>query len=372
MSHGDITPANVLVDRRGEVHLIDFSLQGSAVDLAERRSATPAYAPPEWFYGGPAEGSLADAYAVGIILFELLTGEFAFPSARQGVTVNDRTPLDPGPVAPRLLRELIRRLTAPDPRQRMTVRGSLAQLAQLAQLAAPLDGLPLATTAVDPTLPNRGTPSDSPPRQLGRFVVLRRLGAGGMGAVYLAYDPELRREVAVKVLHAEAGSPQDRARLRREAQAMARLSHPNIVGIHDVTDIGTSMFLAMEYVEGKTLAELLGERPRPTWRMVLDLFLAAGRGLAAAHRTGIVHRDFKPANVLVGPDGIVKVTDFGLARHAVDELADEPSDGPATDRLSERAVGLAERAREGFAAAGPRWDDERAEVVRWLQARSRR
>ncbi len=158
-----------------------------------------------------------------------------------------------------------------------------------------------------------------PGAHLGRYVILERVGTGGMGHVYAAYDPELHRKVAVKVLRPERLGALDwveaSARLQREAQAIARLSHPHVVTVHDVGLLGDEVFIAMEYVEGHTLDAWLRESPRP-WRQVLALLRDAGRGLAAAHAAGLVHRDFKPGNVLVGRDGRVRVTDFGLARSA--------------------------------------------------------
>ena len=130
---------------------------------------------------------------------------------------------------------------------------------------------------------------------IGRYLVIERLGAGGMGVVYAAYDPELDRKVAVKLLRSEiAGDPElGRARLIREAQAMAKLAHPNVVGVHDVGTFGDQVFVAMEFVQGRTLADWQGADDRG-WRETFDMFLQAGRGLIAAHAAGIVHRDFKP------------------------------------------------------------------------------
>jgi tetratricopeptide (TPR) repeat protein/tRNA A-37 threonylcarbamoyl transferase component Bud32 len=150
---------------------------------------------------------------------------------------------------------------------------------------------------------------------LSRYVVLERIGFGAMGVVYAAYDPELDRQVALKLLRPEGRHVEElRLRLLREAQALARLSHPHVVAVHDVGMCGDGVFLALELVDGTTLADWLKE-PRP-WREVLRIFLDAGQGLAAAHAAGLVHRDFKPANVLVGRDGRARVTDFGLARPA--------------------------------------------------------
>jgi predicted Ser/Thr protein kinase len=148
---------------------------------------------------------------------------------------------------------------------------------------------------------------------IGRFLLVDVAGAGGMGVVYRAYDPELDRKVALKALRRSASSEELRARIQREAKAMARLSHPNVVTVHDVLVDGDEVYVAMEYVDGKPLSVWLREKPR-TWREVLAVFVDAGRGLAAAHTAGIVHRDFKPSNVLVGDDGRARVTDFGLAR----------------------------------------------------------
>jgi len=154
---------------------------------------------------------------------------------------------------------------------------------------------------------------------VGRYLVLAPLGAGGMGIVYAAFDPELDRKVALKLLRAASASDIDvsigRSRLLREAQALARLSHPNVVAIHDVGTIGDRVWLAIEYIDGQTLGEWLRHKPR-SWREVLAVLLDAGRGLAAAHAASLVHRDLKPDNIMIGADGRVRVMDFGLARAA--------------------------------------------------------
>ncbi len=154
---------------------------------------------------------------------------------------------------------------------------------------------------------------------VGRFTVLGEIGGGGMGVVYAAYDPELDRKIAIKLMRPVASDSvsvsEGRARLLREGQAMARLSHPNVIAVHDVGTFGEQVFIAMEHVDGSTLAEWLSLKKR-TWREIVSIFVQAGQGLAAAHAAGILHRDFKPDNVLVGDDGRVRVLDFGLARAA--------------------------------------------------------
>ncbi|AKJ05408.1 serine/threonine protein kinase [Archangium gephyra] len=152
---------------------------------------------------------------------------------------------------------------------------------------------------------------------VGRYLVLERSGEGAMGVVYAAYDPELDRKVALKLLRPSGDTSevaeQRRARLQREARSLARLSHPHVVAVFDVGTRGEQVFIAMEWVDGVTLRQWLAERPRD-WREVLEVLRRAGEGLAAAHATGLIHRDFKPDNVLVGRDGRVRVSDFGLAR----------------------------------------------------------
>ena len=157
--------------------------------------------------------------------------------------------------------------------------------------------------------------------QIGRYQIVRPIGAGGMGVVYEARDLELHRSVALKMLRPSGDAAVLRERLLGEARAMAKLSHPNVLAVHDVGTLNDGVFLAMELVEGQTLTGWLAQRRR-RWQEVLEIFLAAARGLAAAHAKGIVHRDFKPDNVLVGNDGRARVTDFGLAR-----IAAEPLDG---------------------------------------------
>ncbi|GJM09171.1 MAG: hypothetical protein DHS20C11_14470 [Lysobacteraceae bacterium] len=148
--------------------------------------------------------------------------------------------------------------------------------------------------------------------KLGRFLILDAVGQGGSGAVYSAYDPKLDRKVAIKVL--PRGSREDALRLAREARSLAQLSHPNVLAVFEVDEDQGVSYLVTELVTGSDLAQWL--KSAHPWAEVLELFMDAGEGLQAAHAVGLVHRDFKPANVLIGDDGRVRVADFGLARPA--------------------------------------------------------
>ncbi|MFO0636004.1 MAG: serine/threonine-protein kinase [Nannocystaceae bacterium] len=169
------------------------------------------------------------------------------------------------------------------------------------------------------------------PVLLGRYVVLRHLGSGGMGDVVAAYDPQLDRKVAVKLLRGRGDADAAaHARLLREAQAMARLSHPNVIAVHDVGTHGGRVFVAMELVDGVTLRQWTSEPHGVDATMAV--LSAIARGVAAAHGAGVIHRDLKPDNVMVGDDGRVRVMDFGLAR-PVAEPATEPGRSDAEDEV---------------------------------------
>ncbi|QRN93861.1 tetratricopeptide repeat protein [Archangium violaceum] len=206
-----------------------------------------------------------------------------------------------------------------------------------------------ASSLPEPLSPGEPGAELAPGATLSRYVVLERIGQGSMGVVYAARDPELERRVAIKVLRPEGRQVEElRRRLLREAQALARLSDPHVVAVHDVGTCGDGIFVAMDLVEGTTLAEWL-RQPR-SWREVLHVFVEAGRGLVAAHRAGLVHRDFKPANVLVGRDGRVRVTDFGLAC-SVDQS--EASGEAASSRESLPVEEEAELTRTGALLGTP-------------------
>jgi serine/threonine protein kinase len=248
------------------------------------------------------------------------------PSAKSGRTLKCAAPasLPQGCIAENTLGELVEgRLGEPK------VADVNAHLAQCSDCRA------LVETAQQSSAGDRasdGTRLDAGAR-VGRYVILELVGAGAMGAVYAAHDPDLDRRVALKLLRPGSCDEELRARLLREAKAMARLSHAHVITVHDVGTYGAQLFVAMELVGGGTLRAWLA-RERRSWRETLDVVVRAGRGLACAHDAGLVHRDFKPDNVLVGADGRVRVTDFGLARAVrEDALERAAAEAPRQDAL---------------------------------------
>ncbi|MEM7152067.1 MAG: serine/threonine-protein kinase [Myxococcota bacterium] len=180
-----------------------------------------------------------------------------------------------------------------------------------------------------------------PTARLGRYHIIDRIGAGGMGVVYRARDPELSRDVALKLLlRSNSHSDTARARLRQEAQALAEVSHPNVVQVYDVGEDDASLFISMELIKGIDLRQWLEAGAKP-WAEVVAMFLATGRGLQAAHERGLVHRDFKPANVLLGEDGRPRVVDFGLA-YVTENTGTQPVDTDPTSSGPRSGGGLTE------------------------------
>jgi tetratricopeptide (TPR) repeat protein/predicted Ser/Thr protein kinase len=212
------------------------------------------------------------------------------------------------------------------------------------------------TLAGELAAPSTGRPPDprellvdqAGPLRLGHHVLLHELGHGGMGVVYAAYDEKLDRKVAIKLLRTRESAMLQR-RLAREAQAMARLSHPNVVQVYEIGEWQQLAFLVMEFVDGQTLRAWLAEAPRAR-ADVLAAFVAAGRGLAAAHAQGLVHRDFKPDNVMIRRDGRAMVMDFGLARG--NESSDLESSGESIELSIDRSSELSVRLTQAGALTG--------------------
>src|SRR4051812_22679989 len=170
-------------------------------------------------------------------------------------------------------------------------------------------------------------PEWRPPDEFEEYRLVRLLGRGTMGEVYLAHDSLLDRPVAVKFVQA-ARDPVARARFFNEARAIARLQHPNVVAIYRIAEVAGHPYLVSEYVRGRPLDQL--DRPAPS-RQVVEIALDLARGLAAAHRCGVLHRDVKPANAILTEDGCAKLLDFGLAA-----VVDDPAGGEATRGIAEQ------------------------------------
>ncbi|MDC0719962.1 serine/threonine-protein kinase [Nannocystis bainbridge] len=222
--------------------------------------------------------------------------------------------------------------------------GSGARLARVRVLLSPSRPMP------DLELLARAGEASTLSRRVGRFILLQRIGTGAMGVVYAAYDDRLDRKVAIKVLRPQEPKHSARAQLRllREAQAMARLAHPNVVGVHEVGTEGTDVYVAMEFIRGVTVQAWLADKSR-TWQEVVDVFVQAGRGLAAAHAVGLVHRDFKPSNVMIGEDGRARVLDFGLCQTGEDASGEHTR---STGSLSRDRNAVSEKVTQGGEVVG--------------------
>jgi predicted Ser/Thr protein kinase len=230
--------------------------------------------------------------------------------------------------------------------ERVEMDAHIAECARCRSHILALDGTQQDDPRMTPTLAaTSGTAPSAPGNaptlpsgaMLGRYRIERVIGAGGMGVVYRAFDPKLGRAIALKVVRTVDGSASDaHTRLIREARAMAKISHPNVIAVHDTGDVDDEVFIAMELVVGSNLADWEKARPHP-WRDLVGVYLQAARGLAAAHSVGLVHRDFKPHNVLVGDDERVRVLDFGIAR-SLDETDAPRTSRAAISRASQMAI----------------------------------
>ncbi len=236
----------------------------------------------------------------------------------------DTVAKEAGPAVPRV------HLSDTEPLHEARIPG-VEQTDESALLSRPPPGLgPPPKDCVDPIMRDQVLSALLPDLQIqrhtiDRFPILGRLGAGGMGVVYSGYDEELGRRIAIKLVRSPDAEHADvyAKRLLREARVMAKLAHPNVVQVHQAGRSEDGTFIAMEFIQGQTLKDWLGASEKRSWRDVVDTFVQAGRGLAAAHAAGIVHRDFKPANAMIDDGGAVKVLDFGLAR---DGSPREPTD----------------------------------------------
>ncbi len=329
--HRDVKSENILFAEDGSLKVTDFGLAKMQLDqsLTEEGSVlgTPAYMAPEQFQGHQTD-HLADVYSFGVLLYELAAARLPFDTyheaALQYDVVNTRPPAlrDIRQDLPAALEHLVDRMLEKDPVRRP---------ASMSEVVAELHGLgerfrSSSSDAAEDSYRQPGR-TVSVGDMLGHYRLESLVGEGGMGSVYKATDTNLDRSVAIKVLHPHAVvNPQRKRRFIQEAKTASALNHPNIVTIHNIGEDSGTLYIAMEFVAGRTLAQLLAQGAIPL-RAAMNLAIEIADALAAAHAAGIVHRDLKPANVIVDGDGNVKLVDFGLAK--LIEFDDSAVDGEA-------------------------------------------
>jgi TOMM system kinase/cyclase fusion protein len=337
--HRDVKPANIILGAGGRAILVDFGIARVAdqtrLTQAGNVMGTAAYMAPEQFLGAVADAR-SDVWSLGVVLYEMVTGSQPFRGVpdRQLAAEILRRDVEPmvrrRPGVPAELDRVAARALARRPADRYQRAGELGDalrcLAAAGVLAAAdgeetvveISGAP--TSAAAPVEPPAAAPAAAGPwagRIVSHYRLLGLIGGGGMGVVYKAEDTRLARPVALKFLPPElTRDPHAKARFLREAQAASALDHPNVCTIHEVGESAEGqLFLVMACYDGETLRQRLARGPLPV-EALIDFALQIARGLAKAHRHGIVHRDVKPANLMITADEVLKILDFGIAKAA--------------------------------------------------------
>lgn len=341
--HRDVKPANILLTEDYQVKIADFGiahLPGS--HLTEFQPGTPAYRSPEQEANQPIDAA-TDVYALSAVLFEVFSGErfFHFKGITQAEwqsNLQQRLVRRYPDTSEVLLAALAKRLASGLAADR-TTRSTLPQLQQALLAVLNTSGqtvnppskeyappssssdlsqvedhgftrMPPSPAEEESWREDKGIAEQTPISRVGRYELQALIGRGGMGAVHKAYDPRIDRLVALKTI--TIVDPSWRARFQQEARIAGRLNHPNIVTVYDVGEAGDIAYIVMELVEGQTLADLLPARL--AWPEAVKMLLPVCQALDYAHRQKVIHRDVKPANVLLAADGRIKLTDFGIAR----------------------------------------------------------
>ena len=315
--HRDLKPQNIMLDSQGRVFLMDFGLARSMELVGMTRTGaligTPTYMAPEQARGEKADNR-TDIFALGVIFYELLTGKRPYKDEPMMATLVRRTkepatpPNQVDPSVPQSLSDIVVKCLQIKPELRY--QNAEEMLRDINFVSTPLSSANQSAAAVSGVQPFSSGSFFGP-----RYKIESLLGEGGMGKVYKAEDGELRRTVALKLVRPElASDPNSMDRLKQEILLASKVSHKNILRIHDLGDVGGLKFISMAYVDGRDLHQIIaaeGKLPIPrAIRITRQLCLA----LEAAHAEGVIHRDLKPQNVLVDKDDQIYVSDFGLAR----------------------------------------------------------
>ncbi len=310
--HRDLKPQNIMVDVQGTVWVMDFglarSLETSGMTRTGALMGTPDYMSPEQARADKADAR-SDLFTLGIIFYELLTGKLPFQADTLMASLLKRTrekatpPREIDPDVPQALNDIVMKLLETSPEKRYQTVGALLQ-----DLASPTG--PQSSVMANAPL------SFEPGSDFGpRYRIEKLIGEGGMGKVYRAHDKDLDRTVALKLVRSEfASDPNSMQRFKQELLLASKISHKNVLRIHDLGDVNGVKFISMAYVEGRDLHELMQEAGRMPVKRAVHFAVQLCQALDAAHTEGVVHRDLKPRNVLVDKEDQIYVSDFGLAK----------------------------------------------------------